>query len=75
MNAQGKVTKVTRHKNTTYGNPMYSIELDGVGTFKTPANAGWVYGINWFNLIDKLVYVEASKPRTNWIMKDFRVEG
>ena len=73
MNAQGKVTKVTRHKNTTYGNPMYSIELDGVGTFKTPANAGWVYAYTWPDLVGKTVYVEARRPRTNWIINELRV--
>lgn len=73
MNAQGKVTKVTRHKNTTYGNPMYSIELDGVGTFKTPANAGWVYAHTWRDLVGKTVYVEARRPRTNWIIDELRV--
>ena len=75
MNVQGKVTKVTRLKNTAVGNPMYSIEIDGVGTFKTPANAGWVYAFNWFNLIEKSVYVEAHKPRTNWIMHELVVAG
>jgi hypothetical protein len=54
---------------------MYSIEIDGVGTFKTPANAGWVYAFNWFNLIEKSVYVEAHKPRTNWIMHELVVAG
>jgi hypothetical protein len=73
MNAQGKVTKVTRHKNTTYGNPMYSIELDGVGTFKTTANAGWVYAYTWSDLVGKTVYVEARRPRTNWIIEELRV--
>ena len=75
MNVQGKVTRVTRLKNTTVGNPMYSIELDGFGQFKTPANAGWVYAYTWRDLVGKTVYVEAHRPRTNWIMHELRVEG
>ena len=73
MNVQGKVTGVYRLNNTLMGNPMYLIELDGIGKFKTPANAGWIYAYTWDNLVGKTVYVEAHKPRTNWIMHELRV--
>jgi hypothetical protein len=75
MNAQGKVTAVKRLNNTRVGNPMYSIELEGLGTFKTPANAGWVYAYTWRDLVGKTVYVEAHRPRKNWVMHEMRVEG
>jgi len=75
MNAQGKVTAVKRLNNTRVGNPMYSIELEGLGTFKTPANAGWVYAYTWRDLVGKTVYVEAHAPRKHWIMHELRVAG
>ena len=44
----GRVTRVIRHGNTVYGNPMVSIVLDtdewGVG-HRVSNNAGIVYGI------------------------------
>jgi len=75
MNAQAKVTKVWRRNNTAVGNPMWTIELEGFGVFNTPANAGWVYAYTWRDLVGKTVYVEAHRPRKNWVMHELRVEG
>ena len=75
MQAQGKVTKVWNRNNSRNGNPIWEIELEGIGVFKTPTDAGWVYAHTWRNLVGKTVYLQAHRPRKNWIMHEMRVEG
>lgn len=58
---EGKVSKVSRLKNSINGNPRFAVWLDRLGRFVTPTDAGWVYGVNFGNLEGRTVLIETSK--------------
>ena len=64
MTYTGKVTKVNRLKNSYFGNPRYSIWLEDHGRFITPSDAGWVYGLDWKNMVGVTAYITVG-PRNN----------
>lgn len=61
----GKVVAVERLNNSANGNPRYEITLDWGVKCRTAADEGWVYGLNWDNLIGKNVKVLTRRPRKN----------
>ena len=69
----GKVVAVERLNNSTNGNPRYEITLDWGVKCRTAADEGWVYGLNWDNLIGKNVKVLTRRPRKNLIINSLEV--
>lgn len=55
---KGIVLGVARLKNTLNGNPRYVLYVKSNGRtieYKTEPNAGWVYGIDFYNLAEKQI--------------------
>jgi len=80
MDYKGIISRVSREDNSRSGNPRYRIEMHtsvsaGVKAlwespdveFLTPVNAGWVYGINFDNLVGQHVTVKSRLLRKNLI--------
>lgn len=70
---QGKVTKVSRLNNSRWGNPAYAVWLEGLGRFRTPTDAGWVYGKAWHVLEGLTVLIDTGK--TNKTIHEITAEG
>ena len=55
---KGIVLGVARLKNTLNGNPRYVLYVKSNGRtieYKTEPNAGWIYGIDFYNLAEKQI--------------------
>ena len=55
---KGIVLGVARLKNTLNGNPRYVLYVKSNGRtieYKTEPNAGWIYGIDFHNLVEKQI--------------------
>lgn len=72
---QGKITKVSKLKNSYNGNPRFAIWLDGLGRFTTPVDAGWVYGISPHTLEGKSVLVRVGNRPNSRTIESLDVEG
>lgn len=75
MQYQGKITQVSRLKNSYFGNPRFAIWLDGLGRFTTPTDAGWVYGISPHNLQGKNALIQVGSRANSRTIHDLQVEG
>ena len=58
MEIKTKVINVKRLKNSLNGNPKYEFNFNDVGTVKTPADAGWVYGFSTDTFLNKNVSIK-----------------
>jgi hypothetical protein len=58
---EGKVSKVSRLDNSINGNPRYAVWLDRLGRFRTPTDAGWVYGVNFSKLEGRTVLIDTGR--------------
>ena len=54
---QVTVEQVKRVNNSKLGNPRYELVTE-LGNYKTAPNAGWVYGVNFENLVNKTVLID-----------------
>ena len=56
---KGIVLGVARLKNTLNGNPRYTVyvrsNIGRIIEYKTEPNAGWIYGIDFHNLVEKQI--------------------
>jgi hypothetical protein len=67
------VVDVQRLKNSRNGNPRYEIKTKDycyVCSWKTPADCGWVYGINFDALEGKEVELEYHYTKTGRVVLD-----
>ena len=72
---QGKITKVSKLKNSYNGNPRFAIWLEGLGRFTTPTDAGWVYGLSPHTLEGKSVLVRVGNRPNSRTIESLDVEG
>ena len=47
---RAEITKLERLQNSSNDNPKYAVTLENGKTYKTPADAMWVYGVCWQEL-------------------------
>lgn len=73
MQYQGKITKVSRLNNSQWGNPSYAVWLEGLGRFRTPTDAGWVYGHTFSNYAGRMALIDTGKTKKT--IQDIQVEG
>lgn len=60
---RAEVVKLERLQNSTNGNPKYAVTLENGKTYKTAADAGWVYGVYWEG-VEPQAYVEITYHET-----------
>ena len=72
---QGKITKVSRLKNSYDGNPRFAIWLEGLGRFTTPTDAGWVYGLSAHTLEGKSVLIRVGNRANSRTIESLDIEG
>lgn len=60
---QAEVVKLERLHNSTNGNPKYAVTLENGKTYKTAADAGWVYGVYWEG-VEPQAYVDITYHET-----------
>ena len=72
---QGKVTKVSKLKNSYNGNPRFAVWLEGIGRFTTPIDAGWVYGCSFHNYVGRRAMLWTGTRMNSRTMQGIQVEG
>ena len=70
---EGKIAKVSRLQNSINGNPRYAVWLEGLGRFRTPTDAGWVYGHSFSNYEGRTALIDTGK--TDKTIQNIQVEG